>query len=77
MSTNDGGPAFPVSLPGWGDNGASGMALRDYFAAKAPPPPAWWMDSYAKNAKDLDTVADVIAQWNYVYADAMLKARRA
>ena len=30
---NSGGPAFPISLPGYGDNGASGMTLRDYFAA--------------------------------------------
>lgn len=28
-------PAFPVNLPGWGDNGASGMTLRDYFAGQA------------------------------------------
>ena len=32
---NDGGVAFPVSLRGWGHNGACGMSLRDYFAAKA------------------------------------------
>lgn len=51
--------------------------LRDYFASNAPTPPTWWMDSYAKGAKDLDTVADTIAQWAYVYADAMLKARKA
>lgn len=35
MSNKGGGLAFPVSLPGWGDNGASGMTLWDYFAAAA------------------------------------------
>jgi len=27
-----GGPAFPISLPGVGDNGCPGMSLRDWFA---------------------------------------------
>jgi hypothetical protein len=31
----EGGPAFPVSIPGCGDNGWSGMTVRDYFAAQA------------------------------------------
>ena len=30
-----GGPAFPVSIPGVGDNGCAGMSLRDYFAGIA------------------------------------------
>lgn len=51
-----------------------GMTLRDYFAAHAPPAPKWWIDGYTKNATDLDTVAETIAQWNYVYADSMLAA---
>jgi hypothetical protein len=29
-----GGPAFPVSITGCGDNGWHGMSLRDYFAAQ-------------------------------------------
>lgn len=33
MSTKRGDqPAGPVSLPGWGDNGASGMTIREAFA---------------------------------------------
>lgn len=38
MSTNpnsEGGPAFPVNIPGCGDNGWSGMTLRDWFAGQA------------------------------------------
>jgi hypothetical protein len=53
-----------------------GMTLLDYFATHAPPPPKWWMDCYAKRTNDLDTHAAIITQWNYVYADAMLKARQ-
>lgn len=30
-----GGPAFPVSIPGVGDNGCAGMSLRDWFAGQA------------------------------------------
>jgi hypothetical protein len=30
-----GGPAFPISIPGCGDNGAFGMTLRDWFAGQA------------------------------------------
>lgn len=32
--TKAGGPAFPVSIPGCGDNGWQGMTLRDYFAGQ-------------------------------------------
>lgn len=35
MSERDGGPAFPVSIPGCGDNGWHGMTLRDWFAGQA------------------------------------------
>lgn len=34
MTIDDGGVAFPVSIPGCGDNGWQGMSLRDYFAAQ-------------------------------------------
>lgn len=64
----DGGPAFPTAM-------GEGMSLRDYFATHAPPPPDWWIHSYADRANDLDSVANVIAQWNYAYADAMLRER--
>lgn len=71
-------PAFPVTANNLIHvQGKPGMTLRDYFAAKAPPPPKWWMDGYAAGAQDLDTVAGVIAQWAFCYADAMLAARDA
>ena len=31
----NGGPAFPISIPGSGDNGYGGMTLRDWFAGQA------------------------------------------
>ena len=33
ITPKGGGPAFPISLPGWGDNGASGMTLVDWYVA--------------------------------------------
>ena len=35
MSTNNGGPAFPLATSGYGATPVNGMTLRDYFAAKA------------------------------------------
>ena len=66
---NDGGPAFPINLPGFGDNGAQGMSMRDYFAAKA-------MQGFAadQNAAWKDGAAGM-ALCAYDWADAMLKAR--
>lgn len=80
-NSNNGGAAFPrlkrLDSPSHEYTAESfdGMSLRDYFAAEAPPPPTWWMKDYASNAKDLGAVADCIAQWNYEYADAMIKRR--
>ena len=68
---NDGGPAFPVSLPGWGDNGASGMTLRDYFAAKALPAiTAGGTTGWAGKSD-----ATTLAERAYAIADAMLAER--
>lgn len=67
-NTNKGGPAFPV--PGLQhDEGFNGMALRDYFAAKA---------MQASRARDsaYETWGD-LATDAYEIADAMLKAREA
>ena len=66
---NDGGPAFPISLHGFGDNGAQGISMRDYFAAKAmqgfaADPDAAWKDG-----------SNGMARCAYDWADAMLKAR--
>lgn len=80
----DGGPAYPATFDEWDGHSerwritsSGGASLRDYFAALAPPPPEWWMDQYGSKVNTLDEVAQCIAQWNFVYADAMLKARQA
>ena len=61
-------PAFPTNT------GHSGMTLRDYFACKAPTPDKQWMNNYAQQ-KGYRGEAKMLADWNYEYADAMLKAR--
>jgi hypothetical protein len=63
---NDGGPAFPVSLPGWGDNGASGMTRRDYFAGQALA----GMGALIKQIRPGDE--EVVAIAAYAMADAMI-----
>jgi len=71
-NTNTGGPAFPTTKPleHWGDPN-QGMTLRDYFAAKA-------MQAAATNPKGADGFTfEQRAEWAYLQADAMLKARDA
>jgi hypothetical protein len=68
MSAKTGGPAFPQrSTDSW-EVDAEGMALRDYFAAKA---------MQGMLASDADLGEAGLAKWAYVYADAMLAAREA
>lgn len=77
MSDKDGGPAFPVALPGFaiGDECralpeyVSGMSLRDYFAAKVLPA-LWGRVALEPN------IAESMAQSAYLIADAMLEARK-
>ena len=72
---NDGGPAFPAD-PQWlspknidqSERMASGMSLRDYFAAKLMP--AIWTMRNPLNDHDCALMA-------YRMADAMLRAREA
>ena len=67
-TTNNGGPAFPISEANGANSGMPGMTLRDYFAAKA-------MQSYLLD-KDRDSFT--FEQWAnaaYEMADAMLEAR--
>lgn len=59
-----GGPAFPVSLPGVGDNGWHGMTLRDWFAGQA-------LVGLAPQSAAVDSTA----RYAYRLADAMLAAR--
>ena len=72
MTTNTGGPAFPVPDID-GSAVAEGMTLRDYFAAKA-------MQGYAQysaaNSKSVFSDQQ-LAEDAYLIADAMLKAREA
>ena len=76
MTTETGGPAFPVfhqnEITGYVPPESAGMTLRDYFASKAmqgiltatlTPNTVWSQDEAAETA--------------YNVADAMLKARQA
>ena len=63
---NNGGPAFPVDVPG--HRIEMGMTLRDYFAAKA-------MQGYLTHEQAANSPEDVVAGWAYSMADAMLRAR--
>ena len=74
---NTGGPAFPVTLDHETARDermhpiiSEGMTIRDYFAAKA-------MHALItkQGAGDPHGQADAAAEWAYVHADAMLKAR--
>ena len=58
-------PAFPIP-----DFDEEGMTLRDYFAAKA-------MSLYFQGPEADEIVGhpDAIAEWCYIMADSMLKAR--
>ena len=73
MTTNNGGPAFPCShqnmMTGFPTDEMSGMTLRDYFAAKVMQG-ALHQPTFA-NEFDFKEKAD----WAYLQADAMLKAR--
>ena len=69
-TTNNGGPAFPVSSYNYANPDSTGMTMRDYFAAKAMA-----VDyALAKNFTDPDWRYG-IALDAYKMADAMLKAR--
>ena len=64
-------PAFPSTFHnGWGEP-EKGMALRDYFAAKA-------MQAIIARADNrFTTTVEFVGGKSYQYADAMLKAREA
>jgi hypothetical protein len=65
MTKDTGGPAFPTL------GHASGMSLRDYFAAKAMQG-VLASGNLPKFTPDLD-----VAECSYRLADAMLEARKA
>jgi hypothetical protein len=65
-----GGPAFPIGIPGVGDNGGWGMSLRDYFAGQA------MASGLGKEMSGTGEYFDRIAINAYAVADAMLRARK-
>lgn len=79
----DGGPAFPVEVSadaeGWlvgrqtgSQSGfATGISIRDYFAAKALQ---GWLSTAPENEGG-SVEPDMLAEYAYEIADAMLKAR--
>ena len=71
-NTDTCGPAFPqLMLSNGGIYVDGGMTMRDYFAAKA-------MQAAATNPKGADGFTfEQRAEWAYLQADAMLKARQA
>lgn len=84
MSTNDGGPAFPVvpsvnvapghyvSIP----QSHPGMSLRDYLAANCPLKFATPPSAYTTVLKDdMAYTLKVDAAMRYAWADTMLQAR--
>jgi hypothetical protein len=84
VSTNDGGPAFPVNdLVGAGIRpidvnpkgapGCGGMTLRDYFATKALQ--AALIAGHDAEMRGHDGWRDELAREAYRFADAMLVAR--
>ena len=89
---DDGGPAFPSQITAEDRNGTpivtvfKGMTLRDYFASKAPGLPSQ-LAEWALEAADVTNpdksdrekskvILNIVAEWNYMYADAMLAARK-
>lgn len=65
----EGGPAFPVSIRGCGDNGWHGMSLRDWFASQALA--GICGDGIAGSHHHPDNTA----RDAYAYADAMMIER--
>lgn len=56
------------------------MTLLDYFAAQASHPPDWWL-KLVTNTTSIppcggQEYVEAIAEWKYMQARAMLKARK-
>jgi hypothetical protein len=62
-------PAFPVSVPGCGDNGWHGMSLRDWFAGMVI------QGLYAGRVEGSSLQPKPDAAMAYIVADAMIAAR--
>jgi len=86
---NGGGPAFPNLASGFREADKTGMTLRDYFAGLALPqavedygvPGTRGREDHGQritpySAKGVGTREQIITRQAYVYADAMLEARK-
>lgn len=77
---DDGGPAFPrpttKDIQGYGEDGAEGMTLRDYFAAAALQAiiAKHRLASVDVDAPDPPEIGGIVSG-AYRYADAMLTER--
>ena len=62
--THEHNPAFPVSLPGMGDNGASGLTQRAYaaIALKVPDSGEAWLDDMIRASRQMDLREQVMAR---------------
>ena len=75
MSNKDnGGPAFPCQYQGDTHSDASGLSMRDYFAAKALM--GMLSNEECNPFHQFDFNAKVWSKKSYELADAMLEARK-
>lgn len=73
MTKDTGGPAFPAQFY---DERATGMTLRDYFAAKAMQQTmVEFDDAWSHHAYETEEFLQWAAERSYAMADAMLKVR--
>jgi hypothetical protein len=70
----NGGPAFPFEA---NDHVFTGMSLRDYFAAAALTGMGNWCPSFPSEILSVEARSRNCANYAYMVADAMLKAREA
>ena len=70
MHKDDGGPAFPVTVPDKYGRAPSGMTLRDWFAGQALPVVHHHGGRYGPQG------LKQVAEQAYEVADAMLAARK-
>jgi len=70
--------AFPTEHPiaGMMDLKSDGMELRDYFAAKALMATIETSHTYFEVGDTLEQDVLTVAQMAYMYADAMMEARK-
>jgi hypothetical protein len=70
-----GGPAYPVSIAGCGDNGWHGMTMRDAFAIAALQG-MLAAGGVPLHLREDETIGENRARDAYAYADAMLAHRQ-